>query len=327
MVEKIIKIKTVTPMFLGNVNKKAEMKVTSLKGVLRYWWRASTPNEKIEKLFEKEMEIFGGIKGEKGQKSKLSIILLSKSVPDGSISKEKFYEPAYKWRIHTYGGNKDTNVLSYLSYGAVSWDKNIKQTIVTQEYFKSNTTFEFKLVCDNDKIWNETEKALKCIHLFGGLGAKSRNGFGSVEVWLDNKPIIGNDNKEISNFIDNIKGNNEYKYPTFSKQTIVWKTKKAFLSWEDALKEIGEVYIKAKLGLDDHYNYTNRRQIALPISALKNKNDSESRDAKVYFLKVIKKENGFVGQILFLPYIEKSVYKEFNNNINSMNKMEVVYGR
>lgn len=321
MVEKIIKIKTVTPMFLGGVNKKAEMKVTSLKGVLRYWWRASTPNEKIEKLFEKEMEIFGGIKGEKGQKSKLSIILLSKPVPDGSFSKARFYEPPNNWRIQTYGGNKDTNVLSYLSYGAVSWDKNIKQTIVTQEYFKPETTFEFKLVCDNEKTWNETEKALKCIHLFGGLGAKSRNGFGSVEVWLDNKPIIGNDDKEISSFIDKIKGNNEYKYPTFNKQTIVWKTKKAFLSWENALKEIGEVYIKSKLSLERHHVYTRRKEIAKPIMQFK------ERDAKIYFLKVIKKENEFVGQILFLPYLEKPVYKEFNNNVNSMNKMEVVYGK
>jgi CRISPR-associated protein Cmr1 len=327
MVEKIIKIKNVTPMFLGGVNKKAEMKVTSLKGVLRYWWRASTPNEKIEKLFEKEMEIFGGIKGEKGQKSKLSIILLSKPVPDGSNLKKKFYEPANKWKIHTYGGNKDTNVLSYLSYGAVSWDRNIKQTIVTQEYFESNTTFEFKFICDNDKIWNETEKALKCIHLFGGLGAKSRNGFGSVEVLLDNKPIIGNDDKEISRFIDEIKGNNEYRYPTFNKQTILWKTIDEFPSWEDALKEIGEVYIKAKLGLDNHYNYTNRRQIALPISASKNENDKKNRDAKIYFLKVIKKDTRYVGQILFLPYIYKTVYNKFNNNINSTNKMEVVYGR
>ncbi|MEO0298077.1 MAG: type III-B CRISPR module RAMP protein Cmr1 [candidate division WOR-3 bacterium] len=321
MVEKIIKIKTITPMFLGGAHKNVEMKVTSLKGVLRYWWRAATPNEKIDELFKKEMEIFGGIKGEKSLKSKLSIILLSKPVPDGSNSKEKFYEPANKWKIVTYGGNKNTNVLSYLSYGAVSRDSNIKQIIVTQEYFKSDTTFEFKFVCDNDKIWQETEKALKCIHLFGGLGAKSRNGFGSVEILLDNKPIIGNDDKEISNFIDNIKGNNKYKYPTFSKQTFVWKTIDAFPSWEDALKEIGEVYIKSKLNLEKHHVYIKRREIAKPIG------NFNERDAKIYFLKVIKEKNGFVGQILFLPYLEKSVYKEFNNNVNSMNKMEVVYGR
>jgi CRISPR-associated protein Cmr1 len=61
---------TITPMFLSGANQKeAELRPPSIKGALRFWWRAMNGHLDLKTLKEREGEIFG----DTGRRSAFSI--------------------------------------------------------------------------------------------------------------------------------------------------------------------------------------------------------------------------------------------------------------
>jgi CRISPR-associated protein Cmr1 len=63
-------LEVVTPLFMGGADPKfAEIRAQSIKGLLRFWWRAHQKETDIKKLREKENRIFGSTDG----KSRFSI--------------------------------------------------------------------------------------------------------------------------------------------------------------------------------------------------------------------------------------------------------------
>jgi CRISPR-associated protein Cmr1 len=69
----IIKIQCqlISPMFMAGVDvKQPELRTSSIKGLMRYWWRALHSNLSTHELHELEIKIFGGIgDNDRGQKS------------------------------------------------------------------------------------------------------------------------------------------------------------------------------------------------------------------------------------------------------------------
>lgn len=54
--------KVITPMFLhGADNKIPEFRAPSIKGAMRFWWRAVNASVDNDKLIEREKILFGGI--------------------------------------------------------------------------------------------------------------------------------------------------------------------------------------------------------------------------------------------------------------------------
>ena len=52
-------VEFVTPTFLGGADGNAELRVASLKGVLRYWWRVLYGAKYGNKILERENSLFG----------------------------------------------------------------------------------------------------------------------------------------------------------------------------------------------------------------------------------------------------------------------------
>jgi len=66
----VFECETVTPLFMyGADDKMLELRPASIKGVMRFWWRAINGNLPLDKLREQEAEIFGDTK----RKSSFSI--------------------------------------------------------------------------------------------------------------------------------------------------------------------------------------------------------------------------------------------------------------
>lgn len=300
-------IEVITPMFLGGADpKKAELRVPSIKGMLRFWWRAIIDISDTKKLYEKESEIFGNSEC----KSKLSINIKEEKL---NIKKELFYGKRYKITkrvkpkndsINSQGFNSnkieikeyELDILHYLVYGTYRYEKG-KGNIIEKEYINPGSVFKLEFSI-HKKYYEEVEKAFRYLISFGGLGAKNRNGFGS---------IFCRNIKMLDKFEDNgtIK-----EFTSFSNQASVIKFN-LHNSWQDALSEIGLVYREARLSLEPKHKFQKRAYIAKPIEAKGERIDDyikENRHSKTYFLHVNKvienaeKKTKYQGQILFLPY-------------------------
>jgi CRISPR-associated protein Cmr1 len=164
MLEAVFRV--VTPLFLGGADgTEAEIRAASLKGALRFWYRATSysAGADITTIKKKEEEIFGS--SEKGQSSFLI------DVVDENI---KIIDKGHKWKGQG---------MFYLGYGLI----NFKGIQTKRKCINSGGSFRVRF-CFRGKKMNLEEnravlvKALTALDLFGGLGSRSRRGFGSLTL-------------------------------------------------------------------------------------------------------------------------------------------------
>lgn len=152
-----------TPLFLGGADNetKAELRPPSLKGLLRFWFRAiAWPRlGSIEEVWKKERSLFGSTK-EQGK------FLLSLEERQGLSEGAK----GEKWNRHG---------LAYLGYGAVDRGETVRP------YLRQGGCFTVRLTLKKGLPEQEVGfliQTLVALGLFGGAGARSRKGFGSLSL-------------------------------------------------------------------------------------------------------------------------------------------------
>lgn len=294
----------ITPMFLAGADGATpEIRASSIKGALRFWWRAMHGNLDIDDLRKKETAVFGG-GGATGRRSSISLRIknvknldVSTGLPNGELT-----------RVHYGAKSIDVDVLKYLAYGA--YDRPF-----------INTGQLFSVVFQHDKSI-DTEKNIVLpfylMSLFGGLGAKSRNGFGRFKInKIDGVDVDKiNDSfqkieKNIKTFINSIKPKHPEKdFTCFSSGFKLYKTKSSQKNWNKALSELGRVYLQARKRIDIPHKYDNRAYLATPIVQSRIGWQKKDRHAKQYFFCVNEcSVESYDGWILFLPYRH---YKDFS---------------
>ncbi len=160
----------VTPLFLGGADpenkEELSIRVPSIKGALRFWYRAIALKRlgSLGKVREEEAQLFGSTKT--GQSLFLTRVEDAKLE---TIKKEK----------RVSGGT------AYLGYGVVKWNTNARAPLTTRPHIKPGSSFKLSLRfrprkdIKQDYI-NDLKLAVKALGLFGGLGARSRRGLGSL---------------------------------------------------------------------------------------------------------------------------------------------------
>jgi len=280
-------LEVVTPMFLGGADiVDAELRAPSIKGMLRFWWRAICGIDNSQDMKKKEADIFGSTE----KKASFSIHIekpdtlqpILRNLPTGSM-------------VPVENKTYRIGIIDYLAYGV----RDHRQGYL-KKHFPSGSSFKQKFVFYNKNLRDDVIYALRALIDFGGLGAKSRNGFGSLccPNLKNNKYAPANDLNIYPSLSNNIRLFNQ-----FSEQQ----------NWNDALSEIGKVYRTARLSLkakEDQYN--KRLLIAQPIIQA---GQTDERHAKPYFLHVNKLNNGkYKGQILFMPYKYLAGHQSFSND-------------
>lgn len=153
----------VTPCFLqGAEQSSAELRVPSVKGILRFWWRAWSYAQfagDIEKLKHKENQIFGSSDSKYGQ-SRLLMRLDEGGFKPQGVARDRILR------------NKEG--LEYLSYGL---DSSRRCLWSSKQY-----NFNLRLIARNDKEIDEIIPALKLLGMLGGVGGRVRKGFGSLTL-------------------------------------------------------------------------------------------------------------------------------------------------
>jgi CRISPR-associated protein Cmr1 len=174
----------VTPMFLGGANHEAdEIRPSSVKGILRFWWRATNWSyyqknatdeaNALRKLHDEEARLFGSAAndGKGGQ----GVFLLSVRSDGIKI------------------GKPDINQFSPLHYMAgqgVVFQKDASKDRNALLSGKFSVNLRFRDSTSNDQRYSIV-KALQVFGLVGGMGSRVRRGFGSVAL-LEIKGLSGN---------------------------------------------------------------------------------------------------------------------------------------
>lgn len=152
-----------TPMFCGGADPAdAELRLPSFKGVLRFWWRGlawSRLKGDLKKIKGEEDALFGSAGG--GQ-SRVSLRLMDYVKPQS--------RPGHSLRLGPGA--------SHLGYGVMEQEPRARCCLVAPFDF----TVRMRGRDLDDTQRNSLQDALIALGVFGGIGANSRKGFGSMAL-------------------------------------------------------------------------------------------------------------------------------------------------
>ena len=179
--------RVVTPMFCGGADpKRAELRLPSFKGVLRYWWRAlawARYKGSLDTIRKREDELFGSA-GD-GQ----SLVAMRFGVGGVGLAKVRKDEVL---RVPGTNGPVGPGA-RYLGYGLMdafaSRKKGTEAAQLWRECLEAPFEFEVRLrIREPGNSGNDPKSAdfavlrdaLVAVGTVGGMGAKSRKGYGSL---------------------------------------------------------------------------------------------------------------------------------------------------
>lgn len=298
-------LEVITPMFLSGADgKTAELRPASIKGLLRYWWRAIQAEPDWKELRKRESKIFGA-SDEKVGGSSFSI----RVAYDGILRPKKNKFPDnLRYKVPIEGKTFQINILEYLAYGTYEYERGVGN-VFKREYYPPDT--KFKLIFNFlDETWkDEILRVMYVLNLFGGMGSRSRNGFGSInilnknEVFRDLADRFSIDKAyEEKNLKKLIKSARITDYSAFSQGTKVFRAKSFFDEVFDSLANVGKIYRNARGSLERRHHFDKRQYIGTPLEPPKeNFKSFIDRHAKPYFIKIAKEYDKYRAYILYLP--------------------------
>lgn len=204
-------------------------------------------------------------------------------------------ERGERFAVH---GHK-VSIIDYLAYGIHKPEKG-RGNVYHRYHITPGSSFSLKFRFYNDVLKDEVLHAFYFLIACGGLGSRSRNGFGSLHINDNKMPVY--DKLPLSSFSA---FSTKVKLFTFMQRN----------TWHEALSKIGMAYKEAKLCVEPLHSYKKRKLVVAPITVMKQNKADLERHAKPYFLHVNKLENGkFQGQILFMPYKYLFGLKDYSND-------------
>ena len=177
------RFKVVTPCFLGGQSHDAELRLPSIKGALRFWWRSlayarvaqAGPGDRIiDRLAKEESHLFGS--SEAGQ-SRL-IMRLDAKAPLRILEKDTILTDERGARVGMGA--------RYLGYGVMeafpSRKKGTEAGQLTRSCLAAPFEFSLRISAAETESLQSIEPAVRLLGMIGGLGSKSRKGYGSLNL-------------------------------------------------------------------------------------------------------------------------------------------------
>lgn len=155
-----------TPMFCSGADQtRAELRLPSFKGVLRFWWRAMSfgrVGSSLEELKRAESALFGSAGG--GQ-SRVLLRLRPPQLGGDALGEPRHFSPG------TWEG--------YAGYGLT--DAKERRC---RQFVRPGTTFTVTALGSrlDERDREGLRKALICVGMLGGMGGRSRKGWGSLTL-------------------------------------------------------------------------------------------------------------------------------------------------
>lgn len=166
----LMRFRITTPMFCSAADiDNAELRLPSIKGLLRYWWRVSQSGSYSDPsaLLKRENSLFGSTE----RQSQVLLRIIEKNLESVVKKRTVFGEGVLKGAY-------------YLAYGCIdasgSRNKGTEAGELTRAMIPGGDfTLEARLP---KKYLNEVLCSARLLGCFGGVGSKSRKGYGSISL-------------------------------------------------------------------------------------------------------------------------------------------------
>jgi CRISPR-associated protein Cmr1 len=177
--------KVITPLFGGGVrpgeaDPVTVVRATEIRGHLRFWWRALNAGNfnNVEALKRRENEIWGSTDNQ----SSINVYL-PKALIDQGIEEVAFRMGSGKKRP-----DSSPKIAPYAAFPLLPDKEEEKQANWQSERVRLNVSFGLR-VSYPEKFATDVHSSLWAWETFGGIGARTRRGFGALQqISMDSNP-------------------------------------------------------------------------------------------------------------------------------------------
>ena len=303
-----------TPAFLGNAEQQAQWRTPPIKALIRQWWRVvKAPS--LERpyswrdLRQAEAELFGAAADVEGLSQQSWVRLRLKHWDDGRLDNSRWPRSEIK-EVQVGLGRIPADV--YIGLGPVlaASKKEGKPARLGRSAIEPDKSNELSLRIDrraSQAQMNEIRAALLLCNWFGGVGSRSRNGWGSLMLAgeaITHVPILS----DLAPYLRPLDRCFEQDWPhAIGKDRdgpLVW-TGSGVKNWREAVLALAQIRLGVRAvakkfgrGQDISAN----QLIAYPVTKSGNSAWGEAeRMASPLRLKVVKTPDGLKPLVVHLP--------------------------
>lgn len=329
-------LELVTPAFLGGYDQSAEWRTAGIKALIRQWWRVVYVAEhgvNVAEMRQIEADLFGSVNESTGGARQARLRLRFGEWKKGSLTTM----PRSGQTVHPeVRGGMNIGTFLYLGYGPLGFDQALERNQAklnkgrALDPSQKNT---LKLIGQNltDAEWLSIDKTMQLIHLFGTIGGRSRNGWGSIQLYdsKTNQPLAALDALPIASIaLDKCLA---HDWPTaiasHQNRVLIWQGKSVgYASWGEAMDQLAKIKIaiRTQFTFDSgtHPQPEDRHYLSYPVTnhkvsawEPKRKDEKQKRLPNSLRFKVIKDSTGkYVPIAVHLPH---KLPADFHANIST----------
>ena len=267
-----LKIKILTPLFLGGAFGEPDLRPPSFKGIMRFWFRAVCPD-----YWKHEQANFGSAATNNNANGQSPFLL---RVVNGNIKAVPWKEDSFN-RFNEGSGPKTINGIKYLGYP-------FRMQSPPRKYYPPGVFFHISILIlkraneENEQLRRAVTATCWLMTNIGGMGSRNRRGFGALSLadWqcdkgedkfpeLNQLPILSKCQSTAQWRADleealgkfrvwfgsfNGKGNNTtFSHPHFGRSFHYFLSEKGFTSWEEAMAKMGGYFQKFRKKREPDY--------------------------------------------------------------------------
>lgn len=248
MKELTYKVTFTTPAFLGNADQQAQWRTPPFKAQLRQWWRVAYAASKgyppdVVRMREEEGRLFGNA-WLTNNFSKSLVRVRLEHWSEGTLGKSQ-------WTPLERVSHPEVKVEApadlYLGYGPVTLPRGERNpTLKTNAAIQANEENTFSIACPEEHE-PQILLALALMNLFGTVGGRSRNGWGSYSL----KDSGDLSELPLREWKQCLSADWPHAIGHDAKGALIWQTQ-PFADWKVLMKQLAII----KIGLRTQFKFT-----------------------------------------------------------------------
>ena len=259
-------VRFLCPAFLGNAEQSGQWRTPPFKALLRQWWRVAYASDHqfsvdLDRMRDLEGELFGAAAEKRASNSSRVRIRLDRWdlgslkdwQPTGTVRHPEV-QVRREGKVVGIGQNVGSDL--YLGYGPLTYKGGTTLKAGAAIQAGENAPLRIALTPQlEDRETERISKALALINLYGTLGGRSRNGWGSFAL----EPLDGSAALPLSldqSFLHPWQQALRLDWPHAigrdEQGPLIWQTEEAFSDWKAAMRRLAQI----KIGLRMQFKFT-----------------------------------------------------------------------
>lgn len=272
------------PAFLGDAEQKSAWRTPPFKSLIQHWWRIAVAKEhdyKWQQIRESEGRLFGHAwlkdNSDKDWAMRSRVRIKLEHQNQGTLTQWE-NSPANNKVTHPEVKDRNTGKLrpmapeTYLAYGPLHFRDGLVHTPAIKAEEKNQLTLIYPKTSDAT-----FEQVMQLINLFGTLGGRSRNGWGSLKIqgagidensiWKIDNPLVHSIARPLSQCLKldwpHAIGTDE------NQKLLIWQTPERD-NWQLVIRDLAQTKIKFRTDLPfpsaKPGGFENRHLLAYPVT-------------------------------------------------------------